>query len=287
MTSMSSADHLRRSARDPEAFAGFFDAYFDDLLRYLTRRTCDAEASLDLTAESFAQAYLSRHRFRGSTDREAAAWLYRIAKRQLARYFKRGRAEREACERLGLERPQLDEESERQIERFAALDDLRATLRVELSELSPAPAEQADRVPQRAGDRGARLLDRVRVPREVHDQGAVAGCPRRRATGTSGPARARGRPGASPRRSRAPRGRSRPGWPRASRRRARGRCRRWSRSGRSPPRRRRSAGGPRSARARRGSARPRSRRTPPPRGVLGAWAPTRPRRRRRTSRSRR
>lgn len=141
MTSMSTADHLRRSARDPEAFAGFFDAYFDDLLGYLTRRTCDAEAGLDLTAESFAQAYLSRHRFRGSTDREAAAWLYRIAKRQLARYFKRGRAEREACERLGLERPQLDEESERQIERFAALDDLRATLRVELSELSPAHRE--------------------------------------------------------------------------------------------------------------------------------------------------
>jgi RNA polymerase sigma-70 factor, ECF subfamily len=141
MRSESPVDHLRRSAQDPEAFGVFYDAFFADLLSYLTRRTCDAEAGLDLTAESFAQAYLSRHRFRGSSDREAAAWLYRIAKRQLARYFMRGKAERVARERLGLERPELDQESERQIERFAALDDLRATLRMELSELSPGHRE--------------------------------------------------------------------------------------------------------------------------------------------------
>jgi RNA polymerase sigma-70 factor (ECF subfamily) len=141
MRSKGPAAHLRRSAREPEAFGEFYDFFFTDLLSYLTRRTCDAEAGLDLTAESFAQAYLGRHRFRGSTDREAAAWLYRIAKRQLARYFRRGRAEQVARDRLGLERPELDQESERQIEEFAALDDLRATLRIELSELSPAHRE--------------------------------------------------------------------------------------------------------------------------------------------------
>jgi RNA polymerase sigma-70 factor (ECF subfamily) len=141
MTLNGPADHLRRSVHEPNSFGDFYDAYFDDLLSYLTRRTCDAEAGLDLTAESFAQAYLSRRRFRGSTDGEAAAWLYRIAKRQLARYFKKGRAERDACERLGLERPALDAESEHQIERFAALDERRATLRIELNELSPANRE--------------------------------------------------------------------------------------------------------------------------------------------------
>jgi RNA polymerase sigma factor (sigma-70 family) len=141
MTLNGPADHLRRSVHEPNSFGDFYDAYFDDLLSYLTRRTCDAEAGLDLTAESFAQAYLSRRRFRGSTDGEAAAWLYRIAKRQLARYFKKGRAERDACERLGLERPALDAESEQQIERFAALDERRATLRIELNELSPANRE--------------------------------------------------------------------------------------------------------------------------------------------------
>ena len=102
------AENLRRSALSPEAFGDPFDAHFEDLLRYLTRRTCDAEAGLDLTAESFAQAYLSRRRFRGSTEGEAAAWLYRIAKRQLARYFRKGAAEQRALRRLGLERPELD-----------------------------------------------------------------------------------------------------------------------------------------------------------------------------------
>jgi RNA polymerase sigma factor (sigma-70 family) len=132
------ADHLRRSIDEPDAFGGFYDAHFEGLLGYLTRRTCDAEAGLDLTAESFAQAFLSRRRFRGTTDPEAAAWLYRIAKRQLARYFKKGKAEREACKRLGLERPELDRETERQIEQFAELDELRITLRAELGELPAA-----------------------------------------------------------------------------------------------------------------------------------------------------
>jgi RNA polymerase sigma factor (sigma-70 family) len=136
-----SADHLRRSADVPDAFGGFYDANFDGLLRYLTRRTGDAEAGLDLTAETFAQAFLSRQRFRGTTDAEAAGWLYRIAKRQVARYFKKGRAEREACGRLGLERPDLDRATTRQIEQFADLDELRATLRAEVSELSPAYRE--------------------------------------------------------------------------------------------------------------------------------------------------
>ena len=141
MDSTNPADQLRRSVREPDAFGAFYDAYFDDVLRYLTRCTCDAEAGLDLTAESFAQAYLSRHRFRGSTGGEAAAWLYRIAKRQLARYFKRGKAERRALERLGLERPALAPDAEREIEQLAGLDELRATLRGELNELSRAHRE--------------------------------------------------------------------------------------------------------------------------------------------------
>ena len=141
MHSTNPADQLRRSVRDPDAFGAFYDAYFEDLLRYLTRCTCDAEAGLDLTAETFAQAYLSRHRFRGATGGEAAAWLYRIAKRQLARYFKRGRAELKALERLGLERPELAPQAEREIEQLAALDDLRAALRGELDELSRAHRE--------------------------------------------------------------------------------------------------------------------------------------------------
>jgi RNA polymerase sigma factor (sigma-70 family) len=138
MRSKSPAKCLHRSVGDPAAFGEFYDAYFRDLLRYLTRRSGDAETGLDLTAESFAQAYLSRGRFRGATDAEAAAWLYRIAKRQLARYLRKGKMEQRALARLGVEPRALDLESERQIERFAALDELRASLSAELNDLSPA-----------------------------------------------------------------------------------------------------------------------------------------------------
>jgi DNA-directed RNA polymerase specialized sigma24 family protein len=49
------------------------------VLAFLARRTFDTEAARDLMAETFAQAYRSRTRFRGSSDAEAAAWLYSIA----------------------------------------------------------------------------------------------------------------------------------------------------------------------------------------------------------------
>ena len=43
-------------------------------------------------AETFAHAAAGRGRFRGSTDEERAAWLYGIARRQLALYYRRGSA---------------------------------------------------------------------------------------------------------------------------------------------------------------------------------------------------
>jgi hypothetical protein len=63
MATERSADHLRRSADEPDAFGGSYDAHFEGLLRYVTRRTCDADAGFDLTAETFAQAFLSRECF--------------------------------------------------------------------------------------------------------------------------------------------------------------------------------------------------------------------------------
>jgi RNA polymerase sigma factor (sigma-70 family) len=138
MPPQGSAEHLKRSVRDPEAFGPFYEAHFRDVLRYLTRRSSDGHTGLDLTAETFAQAYLSRRGFRGATDEEAAAWLFRIAKRQLARYLRKGRLERRALARLGLEPPPVDSETEREIERFAQLDEIRAALGAELDGLSPA-----------------------------------------------------------------------------------------------------------------------------------------------------
>jgi RNA polymerase sigma factor (sigma-70 family) len=100
----------------------------EELLTFIVRRTSDTEVALDLWAETFAQALASRGRYRGATDEEAGAWLYGIARRQLSHYYRRGSAERRAMRRLGIERPEIDPNTEAEIVRHAGLDDLRRAI---------------------------------------------------------------------------------------------------------------------------------------------------------------
>jgi RNA polymerase sigma factor (sigma-70 family) len=136
--SENSAQTLRRSRDDADAFVAFYRHHVEALLSYMVRRVWNAEIGLDLTAESFAQAFISRRRFRGTTEQEATAWLYRIAQRQLAAYFKRATVERKALARLGIEAPRLDDELYDRIEELADLEGLRGLLRSELARLSQA-----------------------------------------------------------------------------------------------------------------------------------------------------
>jgi RNA polymerase sigma-70 factor (ECF subfamily) len=135
-TSGDSCD-LARSVTDPRAFERVYDAYATRVLAFLARRTFDAEAARDLTAETFAQAYQGRRRFRGSTDDETAAWLYGIARNLLNRYIRTGVVERKAVERLGIRVPQLIEADYERIVQLAGLADLRAVIAAEFSRLRP------------------------------------------------------------------------------------------------------------------------------------------------------
>jgi RNA polymerase sigma factor (sigma-70 family) len=108
----------------------------DALLVFLVRRTADTEVALDLWAETFAQAVASRRRFRGRTDAEQAGWLYGIARRQLALYYRRGKAEQRALTKLGLERPPATPELLEEIERRAGLEDIKRELNHALAQLS-------------------------------------------------------------------------------------------------------------------------------------------------------
>jgi DNA-directed RNA polymerase specialized sigma24 family protein len=92
---------LRCSVDAPAGFATFYRGHAEDVLVFLSRRTLDPEVGLDLTAETFAQAFISRGRFRSTSDPEVFAWLYAIARHQLAHYLRKGRAEkRTACPRF-------------------------------------------------------------------------------------------------------------------------------------------------------------------------------------------
>jgi RNA polymerase sigma factor (sigma-70 family) len=108
------------------------------LLRFFVRRTDDTQVALDLWAETFAAACAGRHRFRGRSSQEGAAWLYGIAHRQLATYHRRGAARQRALHRLGLERPPADPELIAEIERDAGLAELRCRVAQALGDLSAA-----------------------------------------------------------------------------------------------------------------------------------------------------
>lgn len=99
-----------------------------DVLGFFARRVYEPELAMDLTAETFAEAFRSRNRFRGQTDDEAAAWLFSIARHQLSRYMRRGKAERRALERLGIEVPDLTQLDLDRVEELADLERLRAVV---------------------------------------------------------------------------------------------------------------------------------------------------------------
>lgn len=96
-----------------------------DVLGFFARRVFEAEVAVDLTAETFAEAFHDRHRFRGHTDAEAAAWLFAIARHQFSHYVRRGKAELRALQRLGIDVPVLTQADLDRVEELADLDRLR------------------------------------------------------------------------------------------------------------------------------------------------------------------
>ena len=126
--------------KNPLLREGGFDRLYESrsqpVLLFLARRVLDPEVALDLTSEAFAQAFLSRSKFRGQTEAEASAWLYTIARRQLSRYLRKGKAERRAVRALQLEVPALSAEDFNRIEELAELSALRTAVGAALDGIS-------------------------------------------------------------------------------------------------------------------------------------------------------
>lgn len=89
------------SSADPAAFRELYDRYSGRIYGFQVGRTRDHDAALDLTAETFAQAWLSRTRFHDLADGSAAPWLYAIARHVLVASVRKRKLERGALERLG------------------------------------------------------------------------------------------------------------------------------------------------------------------------------------------
>jgi RNA polymerase sigma factor (sigma-70 family) len=96
------AELIKAARTDAGAFRELYDRYAGQVHGYHLRRTRDPHAAHDLTAETFAQAWLARRRFRDRAGGSAGPWLYGIARNLLAQSVRRRRIELAACERIGL-----------------------------------------------------------------------------------------------------------------------------------------------------------------------------------------
>jgi RNA polymerase sigma factor (sigma-70 family) len=94
------AELLRLSEADPEAFSEIYRRHAGVLHRWLERRI--GWAASDLTAETFARAWVSRDRFKDRCKGSLLPWLKGIAANLLADAARNDRIATAARERLGL-----------------------------------------------------------------------------------------------------------------------------------------------------------------------------------------
>ena len=121
---------------DETAFAALYDRHAPVVAAWLRRRS-DPDAAQELLAETFAEAWCSRRRFRPDRGSEQS-WLFGIAQHLLFGYYRRLAVEDRARRRLGvvLEAPVYDEADAR-LDAAA----LRADLAVSLARLAPGVRE--------------------------------------------------------------------------------------------------------------------------------------------------
>jgi RNA polymerase sigma factor (sigma-70 family) len=138
----SDAELLAGTRSDPDAFAAFYDRYERAVVGYLMRRTGNAEVTADLTAEVFAAALGTAHRYRSERSPTAAAWLFTIAHHTLLKSLRRGRVEERARRRIGIRDAVAFDDEE--IERVQATADADGWA-LELLERLPPEQRQAVR----------------------------------------------------------------------------------------------------------------------------------------------
>jgi len=98
----SDAELLAAACSDASAFRELYERYADRVYGFHLRRSRDPHAAHDLTAETFAQVWLSRTRFRDEAGGSAGPWLFGIARHVLLVSVRRRELERSACQRLGM-----------------------------------------------------------------------------------------------------------------------------------------------------------------------------------------
>jgi RNA polymerase sigma factor (sigma-70 family) len=132
------AQLIHEARNDADAFAELYRRQAATIERWFRARVPES-VTVDLTAETFAQAALSLRRFRDLAEGSAAPWLYGIARNLLRKYLEHERVETWARMRLGVA-IRLDDELEEVHERERATR-LRPALTAALATLPPTQTE--------------------------------------------------------------------------------------------------------------------------------------------------
>lgn len=135
------ADLILRSREDPSAFGELYERHAEAVLRFFARRTLDPEAAAELTSETFAEAFSSRHRYHKRRGPDGSAWLYGIAKHELSHYFRSGSVEARARQRLGMPDREVSTEDYERIEELIDFEQVGRAIAQALSILSEEQRE--------------------------------------------------------------------------------------------------------------------------------------------------
>jgi RNA polymerase sigma factor (sigma-70 family) len=127
---------------DGEAFAVFYRRHVGRITAFHLSRVAHTQQAGDLTAETFAAALESLHRFDPARG-EPIGWLFGIARHQLATLLRRGAVEERARRRMGMERIALDDQALEQIEATAGSERVHVEVRDGFAEL---PADQREAI---------------------------------------------------------------------------------------------------------------------------------------------
>jgi RNA polymerase sigma-70 factor (ECF subfamily) len=97
----------------------------------------DTDAAAELWAECWAAAFENWQSCRSETDAQAEAWVFGIARNQLAAYYRTGAVESRAMQRLEWSVPTVDAVLDEELERVIDREALRAAFAQALGTLPP------------------------------------------------------------------------------------------------------------------------------------------------------
>lgn len=85
---MKEEEHIiERSREDPNAFGQLYDLYYPRILSYAFRVTGDYSIACDITAETFAKAFMKLNSFKWKGI-SISSWIYKIASNELNQFFR-------------------------------------------------------------------------------------------------------------------------------------------------------------------------------------------------------